>query len=127
MLNQHRDLEEEIRDIIQRRFRIQILDRVIFELERLARTKSSKLGAIAKAGLELIAKKNYPIVENSLGCPDVDTCLIALALMEKKPVIVASVDRQLRESLASQGIPTLYPKTGRGLAISSGSRLARLK
>ncbi len=127
MLNQHRDLEDEIRDLIHRPVRIQILDRVILELERLGRTKSSKLGAMAKAGLELIVTRNYPIAENNLGSPDVDTCLIALALIEKKPSLVASVDRQLRESLASQGISTVYPKTGRGLAIFSSSRLARLK
>ncbi len=127
MLNQRRDLEDEIRDLIHGPIEIQILDRVILELEHLARTKSSKLGAMATAGLELIAKRKYPIAENSLGSPDVDTCLIALALIERKPTLVASVDRQLRESLASQGISTVYPKTRRGLAMFSRSRLARLK
>jgi rRNA-processing protein FCF1 len=127
MLNQHRDVEEEVRDLIHRPVRIQTLDRVILELERLARTKSSRLGAIAKASLELIAKRNYSIVENNLGSPDVDTCLIAQALIEKKSTLVASVDRELRETLASQGISTVCPKKGRGLVIFSGSCLARFK
>ncbi len=127
MLDQHRDLEDEIMDLIQRSLKIRVLDRVILELEHLARTKSSKLGAIAKAGLELISKRDYPITESKLGTPDVDTCLIAQALIEKNPTLVASVDRQLRESLASQGISTVYPKKERGLAMFSTSRLARLK
>ena len=127
MLSQRRDLEDELRDLIHGPIKIRILDRVFLELERLARTKSSKLGAVAHAGLELITKRNYPITENGLVTPDVDTCLIAIALMEREPILVASVDRQLRDSLASQGISTVYPKTTKGLAIFSTSHLARLK
>ena len=127
MLGQHRDPGDEIRDLIHGPIKIRILDRVLLELERLARTKSSKLGGVAQASLELIVKRNYPITENSLVTPDVDTCLIALALIEREPILVATVDRQLRESLASQGISTVSPKTRRGLTIFSPSRLARLK
>ncbi len=115
MLNQHRDPEEEIRALIHGPVRIQTLDRVIFELGRLARTRSSKLGAMAEASLELFEQRNYLVLENKLGSPEVDTTLIAFALTEKKPIVVATVDKQLRETLNTQGIATIYPKTRSGL------------
>ncbi len=115
MLKQHRDLEEEIRSSIPGPIKISTLDTVVYELERLARTRSSRQGALAKAGLELIKKRKYPTLESKPGPSDVDTTLIAFALIENEPTAIATVDRELREALTAQRIPTIYPRARSGL------------
>lgn len=123
MLNQHRDLEQEISDVVSGPITLCTLDRVMFELEHLARTKSSKSGGLAEASLGLLKKRNYSVLESTDGPSDVDTTLIAFALAEKKPVAVATVDRDLREALVAYGIPTIYPKARSGLVLLRGRSL----
>lgn len=126
MLKEHRDLEEEIRDVVSGPMTICMMDRVMFELEHLARTKSSKAGALAEASIALVKKRNYPVLESGNGPSDVDTAFIAFVLAEKGPTAVATVDRRLREALTAQGIPTVYPKAGSGLVLKR-TPLVRLK
>ena len=115
MLKQHRDPEEEIKSEISRDVRILILDIVLFELERLARKASAKTQAFARASLEFLDKRKFPIIEHKPGPTDVDAALIACALTEKKPTGIATVDRAIRTALASQEAPVIYPRTRRGL------------
>ena len=115
LVKQHRDPIEEIRDTISGAVRILTLDLVVYELERLARKKQSTTRAWASASLELLKKREVPIVEYRPGPTDVDTCLISFAITERSPTAIATVDRELRNVLASQGIPAIWPKTRHGI------------
>ena len=117
MLRQHRDIDGEIRELVPGRVEISLLDRVIFELERINRTKSSVTGALADASLELAKKRNFQILETWPGPTDVDTALIAFALARRETTMVATVDKQLGQALVVQGIPTIYPRRGKGLTL----------
>src|SRR5437879_10737797 len=61
MLEQRRDIDEELRDLIKGPIRIATLDMVERELQRLGRTRSSKTGALAGAALELFKSRKYSI------------------------------------------------------------------
>jgi rRNA-processing protein FCF1 len=118
MLRQHRDPEEEIKEAVPGRVNILIPDIVIFELERLARKASATTRAFAKTSLDFLDKRKFPIIEHKQGPSDVDMALIACALTERLPTGIATVDRALRTSLTSQGVPVIYPKTRRGLVVT---------
>jgi rRNA-processing protein FCF1 len=118
MLKQHRDSEEEIRTAVPGNVKILVLDLVIFELERLARSASAKTHAFAGASLDFLEKRKFPIIEHKPGPTDVDAAQIACALTEKILTGIATVDRELRSALASQDVPVIYPKTRRGLVAS---------
>ena len=115
MLKQHRDPEEEIRTAVPGNVKILVLDLIIFELERLARKALAKTQAFASAGLDLLGKREIPVIAHKPGPADVDAALIAFTLTEKTPTGIATVDRALRSALASQDIPVIYPRTRRGL------------
>lgn len=115
MLNQHRDPEDEIRAELLGNVKILAFDLVRFELERLARRSSVKTHAFASASLDFLDRRRLSVIEHRPGPSDVDAALVACALTEKAPTGIATVDRALRSSLASQGVPVIYPKARRGL------------
>ena len=92
-----------------------VLDLVIWELERLARTTTSASATWAKASLAFLSKRNYAIAEHKPGPSDVDASLIAFALTEKIPTAIATIDRELKSALDSLGIPSLLPRTSHGI------------
>src|SRR5207245_6595200 len=61
MLEQRRDIEEEMGDLIKGPIRIVTLDIVERELQRLGRTRSSKTGGRANAALSLLKSRKYSI------------------------------------------------------------------
>src|SRR6184192_787850 len=98
LLRKHRDLEDEIKAEVRGKIVIVVLDLVIWELERLARTRSSATATWAKAGLAFFSRRNYPIAEHKPGPSDVDASLIAFALTEKIPTAIATIDREASTS-----------------------------
>ena len=123
-LSQHRDVEDEIRIAMPGRVRILLFDLIVLELERLARQRSSKVGRWADISVEYIHKRKYPIVEHRPGPTDVDAALISFAVTETVPTYVATIDRELRTSLQSLGVPTLSPRKRHGLIVEGPRHLA---
>lgn len=122
LLRQHRDFEAEVRTAVPGPMRIVVLDLVLLELGRLARTGSANVRTWASAAIDLIAKRRYSIVEHQPGPADVDVSLVQYALSEKNPTAIATIDRELRHTLKTFNIPTIWPKARYGL-ISERLRL----
>ena len=118
MLEQRRDIEEEMRDLIKGPIGIATLDMVERELQRLGRTRSSKTGGLASAALELLKSRKYSILPSGIETSDTDTAILSFSLAKSKPLAVATVDRKLRASLTKLGLPVIYPKRQRGLLMS---------
>lgn len=116
-LSQHRDVEDEIRIAVPGRVRIILFDLIVLELERLSRRRSSKIGRWADISVEYLYKRKYPMVEHRPGPTDVDAALISFAVAETVPTYVATIDRELRTSLKSLGIPTISPMKKHGLIV----------
>jgi rRNA-processing protein FCF1 len=115
LLRQHRDLEAEIRTAVPGPLKIVVLDLVLLELERLTRKGSANVRTWANAALDFLSKRNYPIIEHKPGPTDVDASLVQFALAEKMPTAIATIDGELRETLESFNIPTIWPKARYGL------------
>ena len=127
VLRQRLDFEDQLRKLVKGKFQLVILDRVIFELGRLARKKSSITSGLASIAIELVEKRSYTILETSNGPSDVDSALIATALAQRQPVAVATVDAQMRNALQLQNIAAISPRRRTGLTLSGRSIPVRLK
>lgn len=127
VLRQRLDFEDQLRKLVKGKFQLVILDRVMFELGRLARKKSSITSGLARIAIELVEKRKYSILETSDGPSDVDSSLIATALAQRQPVAVATVDAQMRKALELQNIATISPRSRTGLILSGPSVPVRLK
>ncbi len=115
LIRQHRDINEEIRTTLSGTVRTVVLDLVVFELERLARKAPAPARNWAKVSLNYLHARDYPIVEHKPGPSDVDASLVTYALAEKESIGIATVDRQLRTTLESLNMPTIWPRSRRGL------------
>src|SRR3989442_2134615 len=80
MLEQRRDIDEELRDLINVPVRIATLDMVERELQRLGRTRSSKIGALANAALELSNVSKYSIFTSGIETSDTDPAILSFSL-----------------------------------------------
>jgi rRNA-processing protein FCF1 len=127
MLEQRRDIDEELRDLIKGPVRVATLDMVERELQRLGRTRSSKTGGLASAALELLKSRKYSILTSGIETSDTDAAILSFSLAKGEPLAVATVDRKLRVSLANFGLPVIYPMRRRGLLISKSVPPVRLK
>lgn len=127
MLRQHSEFDKTLRGLVEAPVMIATIDRVLFELQRLARIVSSPRGGLARLAMDLIEKKRIPVLETMFGLPDVDTSMVAFSMAQRGPVLVATVDRQLRELLSRHGIPTIYPRGRRSLMVSQAPIPVRLK
>ena len=119
MLEQRRDIDEELRDLIMGPALIATLDMVERELQRLGRTRSSKVGAFANAALELLKTRKYPIFASGIETSDTDAAILSFSLARSDPLAVATIDRKLRAALSKLGIQAIYPRRSRGLMMSS--------
>lgn len=97
---------------------IATLDRIVFELQRLARTGSSQRRGLARVALGLVKPARIQVLETVFGLPDVDTSIVTFAMARREPVIVATLDRRLRELLSKHRIPTIHPRGRRRLMAS---------
>jgi rRNA-processing protein FCF1 len=118
MLEHRRDIDEELRDVIKGPIRIATLDLVERELEHLGRTRSSKIGALANAALELLKVRKYPIFSSGIETSDTDAAILSFSLARSEPLAVATVDRKLRAALSRLGLEVVYPMRQQGLLIS---------
>jgi len=119
MLDQKRDIDEELRDLVAGPVLVATIDQVETELQRLGSTRSSKVGGLARAALELFKRRKYSILRSGIETSDTDTAILAYSLAQEQPLAVATVDRNLRAALAREGLHAIYPKRKRGLIISS--------
>jgi len=118
MLEQRRDIDEELRDLVKGPVRVVTLDMVERELQRLGRTRSSKTGGLANAALELLKSRRYSIFTSGIETSDTDAAILSFSLPKSEQLAVATVDRKLRAALAGLGLPVIYPMRRRGLLIS---------
>ena len=118
MLEQRRDIDEELRDLIKGPVRVGTLDMVERELQRLGRTRASKTGGLASAALELLKTRKYSIFTSGIETSDTDAAILSFSLAKNEPLAVATVDRKLRGALAGLGLPVIYPMRRRGLLMS---------
>jgi rRNA-processing protein FCF1 len=118
MLEQRRDIDDELRDTIKGPVRVATLDIVERELQRLGRTRSSKTGGFAGAALELLKSRKYSILTSGIETSDTDAAILSFSLAKNEPLAVATVDRKLRAALAKLGLQVIYPMRRRGLLIS---------
>ena len=118
MLEQRRDIDEELRDLIQGPVLVATLDLIERELQHLGRTRSSKTGGIASAALELLRSRKYSIFTSGIETSDTDAAILSFSLAKNEPLAVATVDRKLRAALAGLGLPVIYPMRRRGLLMS---------
>jgi rRNA-processing protein FCF1 len=118
MLEQRRDIDEELNDLINGPVRIATLDMVERELQRIGRTRASKIGAMANAALELLKLRRYQIFSAGIETSDTDAAILSFSLARNEPLAVATIDRKLRASLSRLGIATVYSKRHRGLLMA---------
>ncbi len=97
--------------------RLVCLDLIIYELERLVRTRGGKTAGIARVALDM-ARKRTKIVAAQVGPRDVDLAIVIFALTRRGKVVVASVDRKLIRICTNNGIPWLRPRSQAGLLAS---------
>ena len=121
MLEQRRDIDEELRDLIKGPVRVATLDMVERELQRLGRTRSSKTGGLAGAALELLKSRKYSIFTSGIDTSDTDAAILSFSLAKNEPLAVATVDRKLRTALAKLGLQVIYPMRRRGLLMSKSA------
>jgi rRNA-processing protein FCF1 len=121
MLEQRRDIDEELRDLINGPVRIATLDIVERELQRIGRTRSSKTGAFANAALELLKVRKYSIFPAGIETSDTDAAILSFSLTRNDLLAVATIDRKLRAALSRLGIATIYPKRHQGLLMSKSA------
>ncbi len=118
MLRQHTEFDLRLSELLACPFRLALIDRVLYELQGLARTRSSDDGSLARVGLDVIDRKKIQVIETMLGLPDVDTSIVAFSVAHKAPIAVATLDRHLRATLSRFKIPTIIPKGRKGLLFS---------
>jgi rRNA-processing protein FCF1 len=118
MLEQRRDIDEELRNLINGPVKIATLDIVERELQRLGRTRSSKIGGLANAAIELLKARKYLHFDSRIETSDTDAAILSFSLAMNEPLAVATVDRKLRAALSKLGLPVVYPMRRRGLLMS---------
>ena len=121
MLEQRRDIDDELRDLIKGPVRVVILDMVERELQHLGRTRSSKIGSLANAALQLLKSRKYSTLASGIETSDTDAAILSFSLAKNEPLAVATVDRKLRAALAKLGLPVIYPMRRRGLLMSKSA------
>jgi rRNA-processing protein FCF1 len=121
MLEQRREIDEELSDLINGPVRIATLDMVQRELQRIGRTRSSKTGAFANACLELLKVRKYSVFPAGIETSDTDAAILSFSLSRNGPIAVATIDRKLRAALSRLGIATIYPKRHQGLLMSKSA------
>jgi len=121
MLEQRRDIDEEVRDLVKGPVRVATLDMVERELQHLERTRSSKTGGLAGAALELLKSRKYSIFTSGIDTSDTDAAILSFSLAKNEPLAVATVDRKLRAALSRLGLQVIYPMRRRGLLMSKSA------
>ena len=101
------DIFEEIDRIMEEKYELVTLDKVVEELKKM---KKGKGAVAAKIGLELIKKKNVKVIKTD--DKKVDNAIFKLA---NKNMIVATNDRILRERVKNKNVKVLYLRSKKHL------------
>ena len=103
------DWEKELNKIIDEKFRIIILDKVLTEIDKVIE-KGGKQGRYAKLAKEIL-KKRYPVKKTQKG--HTDDILLSLA----RNSIIATQDKELRRRIKEQGKPRIVIRQKKYLTI----------
>jgi len=103
------DIFEEIDRIMEEKYELVTLDKVVEELKELTKSRS-KDAVAAKLGLELIKNKNIKIINTE--DKNVDNVIVSIS---DKNTIVATNDRMLRRKLKNKNVKVLYLRSKRRL------------
>lgn len=96
------DIFDELERIIGKNYQIIILDSVLEELQKIAKSKKKDAKA-ARVALQLIEDKEITIVKTKIKSTDKSIMEIA-----DKDTIVATNDQHLRRTLKNKNIKTIY-------------------
>lgn len=99
-----------LEDAIVSSYRLVVPRGVLDEAERLSKRAGKAVSRRAARGLEIIRRAGFAVAEHSRGIP-ADKAVIEVAYRLKREgvrVIVATSDREVRRTLKSIGIPTIY-------------------
>jgi rRNA-processing protein FCF1 len=118
MLEQRRDIDEELRDLIRGPVLVATLDLVKLELERIGRMRSSGTAGLANAALKLLVARKYSTFTSGIETSRADAAILSFALAQREPLAIATVDRKLRETLSRLGVRVISPRRYRGLMLS---------
>lgn len=111
------DLVDEMASIIEYPIRLCVLRSTICELKKIARKSSWKISKTADIALQIIKDKKIKILEDGhLGNRPTDEKIILLA--KGLDAIVATDDRELRKKLENLGIPVVYTRERKKLALN---------
>ncbi len=121
-LKQRLDYESALERLLGRRLRIATIDRVLYELQHLARVAPWTTSRLARVALELVTRGKIEIIDTDLAVPDTDTSLLEFALESKNPVAIATVDSKLRDLSKRHGLTVISPRSRFELAAAPGTR-----
>lgn len=117
IVRQRRNFDEEIRNAVTGPVNIATTSGVVLELQRLSRSGSSETAGLARMVLGLLEQKGINVLEDMSGISQVDTAIVALALGEKTPIAIATIDRGLRGLLSKHGLVTIYLRGRKGVIV----------
>ncbi len=106
--------------------RVAIIDRVAYELQRLARVGPWTTSRLARVTLELVTRGKVEIIDTPLAVSDADTSLLAFALGAKDEIAIATVDSELRRLLKLNGFTVISPRSRSELTVTLGNRFRPL-
>lgn len=119
MIDQRMDIDEELRDLIRGPIIVATIDLVERELQHIGRVNSSRTGGLARVALQLMTTRKYEILKSGLEATSADAGILSVALSQRSPVAVATVDRKLRDTLSRFGLQIVSPRRNRGLMLSA--------
>ena len=108
------DIFEELENLLNRRFEAVVLSSTQKELEGLAESKSLKVSMQAKLGLQLAERCSLVSVEKA-ALETYDDVIVRVASEWK--CVVATNDRELRQRLRAVGVPVVFLRQKRCLAM----------
>ena len=111
------DIESQIETILNTHYEIIVLSLTFEELEKkLKYTKKLKVKKMISFAVEF-AKKFKTINVKSVGRMDVDDILLSFAEKNKSKCIVATNDALLRKKLKEKGVPVIFVRARKKLAL----------
>jgi len=108
------DIFEELANLLNQHFEPILLSSTLQELEGLAKSSSPKIGKQALLALRFAEKCHFVSVEKGLS-ESYDDVIVRVAAEWKSPV--GTNDRELRRRLREHGVPVIFMRQKRRLAL----------
>ena len=110
------DLVEGISDLLLVPYKVCVLKSTLDELRKLARRGPWRRSRIARLALSLVESRGVEVIDDSqIEGASVDEKIARVA--RETRAIVATDDRELKKKLAGEGIPVIFLREGKKLAI----------